>query len=779
MQMRHQALEAGLQGEKLYHQQEADAIEDLKYKAINRAQAANLIRQKFHAEEMKRLEDEKRETEKLFGQAALVGFRGMGRSQAASDLAIADINSDKNLGQETKNDRVAAERMRLGNELAEQQRQFTEQIDSLAENSADKQVAGFARIRAEGEKQLADLQKKFDEVYGQVNRQAPGGEDLYQAGVAQLSRGRSAIDAGTNQQSDDLRRKNAQETDELEAQARAKYLNAEKQQTAAIETEYEQRFSKFQEELKQQEISEDDYNRRVQAAAQLRDAEMVEAARQAREKMAGEFSRFFQNPTGALKEMGDKAAGEMAASLMQRTQNRFGGKKISGMDNWTGNGFFDHIAGTSRGHEDRSTPKAAIVAGPQSLSVGTAQINVGSASIALGGAARTPAAALGTAGIPVSTSSPEAVFNAPVAGIVSSGGSGESASTAVARISSGSTAAPQIASGSTTSAVQRSMSIGQQGIGLTRQAASIFGGGKTAGSSGSFLSTQSSPATSDSGSIPLEQTKNFDVNQMAHSPSASGKGMLEGGGFSSNVAGAAGGATGLYSAYESNGGVGGTLSGAMSGMQLGMSLGGPIGGAIGAAGGAVLGAIGFGGKAKAEEYDKKTVQPRITETTQSYQTGQTNYLSAYSDLQGLDTEAHQTLKKMGGAGAGYYSHVQKEIKQAEGRLTGEERGGRSNYTGGAAQFNVGADSIPHTGMAVIHAGERIMPSDQNERITRAIESSADSSKLPVQSQSSWGGDLHIHAIDAKSGAQWLMANKHVLRSAINSSYADNSGGADA
>jgi hypothetical protein len=217
----------------------------------------------------------------------------------------------------------------------------------------------------------------------------------------------------------------------------------------------------------------------------------------------------------------------------------------------------------------------------------------------------------------------------------------------------------------------------------------------------------------------------------------------------------------------------------MSGMQLGMSLGGPIGGAIGAAGGAVLGAIGFGGKAKAEEYDKKTVQPRITETTQSYQTGQTNYLSAYSDLQGLDTEAHQTLKKMGGAGAGYYSHVQKEIKQAEGRLTGEERGGRSNYTGGAAQFNVGADSIPHTGMAVIHAGERIMPSDQNERITRAIESSADSSKLPVQSQSSWGGDLHIHAIDAKSGAQWLMANKHVLRSAINSSYADNSGGADA
>jgi hypothetical protein len=27
--------------------------------------------------------------------------------------------------------------------------------------------------------------------------------------------------------------------------------------------------------------------------------------------------------------------------------------------------------------------------------------------------------------------------------------------------------------------------------------------------------------------------------------------------------------------------------------------------------------------------------------------------------------------------------------------------------------------------------------------------------------------------------QWLMANKHVIRAAVNSSYAENSGGADA
>jgi hypothetical protein len=55
----------------------------------------------------------------------------------------------------------------------------------------------------------------------------------------------------------------------------------------------------------------------------------------------------------------------------------------------------------------------------------------------------------------------------------------------------------------------------------------------------------------------------------------------------------------------------------------------------------------------------------------------------------------------------------------------------------------------------------------------------DSGTMPAQTQSSWGGDIHVHAIDPKSGVQWLMANKHVIRSAFNESLSENSGGADA
>jgi hypothetical protein len=47
------------------------------------------------------------------------------------------------------------------------------------------------------------------------------------------------------------------------------------------------------------------------------------------------------------------------------------------------------------------------------------------------------------------------------------------------------------------------------------------------------------------------------------------------------------------------------------------------------------------------------------------------------------------------------------------------------------------------------------------------------------SGSAWTGDLHIHALDAKSSVQWAMQNKHVIRSAVNASYSENSGGADA
>ena len=83
-----------------------------------------------------------------------------------------------------------------------------------------------------------------------------------------------------------------------------------------------------------------------------------------------------------------------------------------------------------------------------------------------------------------------------------------------------------------------------------------------------------------------------------------------------------------------------------------------------------------------------------------------------------------------------------------------------------------------------------MPSDQNERITRAVESGASLSAIhasyqtAMQSrdarQGSSGGDrnlnMNVHAIDARGVAQFFDKYKHHMRAALNDSYAENSGG---
>jgi hypothetical protein len=319
-----------------------------------------------------------------------------------------------------------------------------------------------------------------------------------------------------------------------------------------------------------------------------------------------------------------------------------------------------------------------------------------------------------------------------------------------------------------------------QSLGLFKQAKGIFGG-KSSGS-GDTADVQS-----------LDLSGAFDKNGKFSLAGDTNKGMMGGGGFGANAFGAAGGAMGLFSAVKGDGGVGGALGGAMSGMQLGMAVGGPVGAAVGAAAGAVIGAIGFGGKEKARVYDLKTVQPRIRTDILSYQQGGMDYLSAYSDMEALDAEAKKTLDKMGGFGSRYYGDTVKgEIRQAEAKLSSEERAGRSKFHASVAQFDIGADSIPHDGFGYIHHKERIVPSDQNERITRALEAGASAESIarsyrmamaPQGNRQLASGDrtvnMNFHTLDSKTVARMFMENKHHVRAALNASYAENSGGADA
>jgi hypothetical protein len=171
----------------------------------------------------------------------------------------------------------------------------------------------------------------------------------------------------------------------------------------------------------------------------------------------------------------------------------------------------------------------------------------------------------------------------------------------------------------------------------------------------------------------------------------------------------------------------------------------------------------------------KQGRPRLSNDMDSFQQGSMDYLSAYMDMESLKYSASETLKKMGFVGERYYHDtVTGEITSAEGKLSREQKAGRSASTFSAAQYDVGTDAVPRDGMAMIHENERIIPSDQNERITRAIEGG---SKMAPAAQAS-DVNLHFHSFDAAGARDLLMQHSATVREALNASNGGYGGESD-
>jgi hypothetical protein len=803
-----EALESGLRGSQLYHAQESAAIEDLKRRGIATAQAVGDIHTKYHNEEMKQLQEQQRETEKLRGQAAMAGQSGIARARSEGADRTADLDPNLDLAERAK--RVGYIDQETNAKIAEQKRTLTEEVDALADRSATRQISGFGRINAEASKQLDELKKKIEATYGAIPRIGPLSVDQAQ-GKALQQRGEAGIGAGAQEQSGDLSKKYAQETEQLEEQARVKLLSSEKQKTAGIQDEYRERLQKYQEwktsELSSDKLStdqraaiEDNYNRRVAAAGMEANGEMVQAATEARQKMADEFDTLFKgmdHPLKMLEGLGDKVAGQAAAALVQRMQQGHGGAGTAAPGS-SGVGILDTMMG-GFGFGGHKTAGAGAIPGAVStgahgtgsvasamFSVSTATINVGGASFG-GGGASTGMLAAGSSGA-------SGGFGGGFSGGSGGGGSfgggtygsgdfvaGYSGGGAYSGGASASGGGPGAyvggggASGGATSASGRGGGIVgdlSSGMGLFNQGKGIFGqgGGKSVfGAKGQQINDSLDTQTPDlSGKINSDGSFS--------SAGSTNAGMLGGGGFGANAMGAAGGALGMFSAFEGTGGFGGALKGGMAGMQLGMSLGGPLGAAIGAGAGAIVGAIGFGGREQARVYDLKTIRPKLTSDQDAYAQGGMDYMTAYSDVQGMIGTSWATTKKMGPAAESYWGDtIKPELLQAMAKFTSEQRAGRSMYTAQAASYATGTPYVPETGMNQNHAGERIFSSVENREITRAVVD-GNGGKMPVQSGVAWSGDINLHAIDTQSGVNFLMNNKHVIRGAINESLAENSGG---
>ena len=107
-------------------------------------------------------------------------------------------------------------------EILAAEQSFTQRVDQLSDESAAHQVSGFARIHAEGQRQISALRQEFEKTYGK-----DASNPDYQAHVGELNRGAGIIDSGARDQEVELARRNSDETAQIEAQARAKMLGAE------------------------------------------------------------------------------------------------------------------------------------------------------------------------------------------------------------------------------------------------------------------------------------------------------------------------------------------------------------------------------------------------------------------------------------------------------------------------------------------------------------------------------------------------------------------------
>ncbi|WP_041839203.1 hypothetical protein [Acidobacterium capsulatum] len=743
--IREQAAEAGLHGPKLYAQQEAYQIKKTEQAGISASAVRQSLNKITHEKVMAYYREEAQALTDLQMQAEMVGAGGVSRLQIQEQMDINRVNGDTNLDADTKQKERVAIHERTQAQILQSERDFAEQVRQIQNQAASEQLTGYARMEADAQQQKQEQQKQFDQTWKHANLSEPGVSQAHANSLAALRAGNSAIDAGLNQRVREMVKQQQDQAAQTQAQAQAQILSAEGNLTGALEVQYEARTSRFKEQLDEQlkaagtndqliAAAHEEYNAKMMAADESYAARQMELQRRLRDRMAGQLSEFFRNPLRSVQEFGAHEAGMAAASILQGAENHLGIHPEATMQNfWNRISFGQsphhplNMAAQAMGQTHAQTLIRTFTgAGKGSMTLRSATIYVESATF--------PGSAGGSR---ISGSS---------GGSAISGPGGASLTPAVLSGAAGSSIGSGAVSG---------LSIASDAAGTAKNLSQLIHPAAAA----SLQTTSMEPTAL------LDSAGN--VAQMKGMPS-----FLQSSKFSGTLAAGSAG-LGLFAAHK-QGGLGGTFNGAMSGAKLGAMLGGPAGAAVGAIAGAAIGF--FGGGEQARVWWIKQGRPRLNNDLDGFNQGTMDYLSAYMDIEALRTEAKHTLNAMGFAGKHYLeSTVDPALSQAEQKLTREQKAGRSAYAMSTAQFDVGSDSVPRDGYAFIHQRERIIPSDQNERITRALEGGGPS--VPTEGS---GGDMHfhLHTLDTSTAEDWLMSRGSAIRASLNADYASYGGMSD-
>jgi hypothetical protein len=805
------ATNSHLAGVALIRSQEQQAIEAAKG-GIREIAA---IREKYDQQVLDKIAEEQFATEKIQQTAAQAGLTGVAKIRAEGNERVTDLwanPANRAVPDEEKQKRALALEQQTDAEILDAHGKFNQEMDQLSMRADAQMEQGYARIEADAAHTRAAISKDFTEGYGQLPNNDPeriAAEQRLQAALAN-------VDQNAQRERGAYTQKTDEEIARTEAEAARAYLPAWQAAQERIADDYTQRLAKIKADVDQHVLTEQQGARAATAAWQLANGELERQQQASRDRLAGEMSSLFDNPSKYLENRGKQIMMDMLANWMMQISEAKGpmGSALS------------VLFGMNPEMSTSTNPKTALgsIFAPQHHGAagagGTATLSAAGSTLSTAGSTLNAAGTtLSSSGTMLASAAQSLASAAMQVGSLASGGGvgaggfggggltpGGGTGDFTDMFGSGGTgamgggfqpsdlnAAPTGATGVMGAVPGMTSAVGGQAGGGIGAGSSLFGTLASGGVFGSgvqnFMSggTGAAPMLNPNGvpGVPggfqptdLPPTNDAGVLGTPPSGDSSGSGFGLAQGMGIGMAGIGAGMTIAQNWGNPNIGSA-VLNDAMAGASLGTAIMPGIGTAIGAIGGAILGLFGslFGdhGASQMRKYNDEQIVPSITKEMTAYTAAQVGYDQGLQDMTLLQMKADAQAKQWGSGAVGVYQRkVVPEINAAITEMERQQNADRSGaITMQAAQYDSGGvirhfgdlSTGPNSGYIHAQVGERMMDRMTNMRHSSTLDAMNRGADIPRGNGAGLGGGgngggeshlhLHIHALDVQDFSRFL------------------------
>ncbi len=329
--MQNEATNARLRGEDVYQSRAVQAIEAVMLKQREHrlldAEALaeeNAIGDKYHAEKMKRFQEEDEQLRHMQAEAQIAGLTGISRIQAEGAERERVLRYQASLKGPEYEQRIlpgeiAANAQTTGGEAKKSINEYYARLQQMNDEWNTSQLQGYARIEAETIRHLDTLKKDFEKEFpGKDISSDQQSKDTMTNAWANADRERQRLHQetllGLQKEETDAARALLQPWAAAEQQIIGQYN--ERIQKATQEYQDIIRFAKLSTEGRW--LAEQDYQAKVQAARQLETAQMQKQAQSMRDELAGKLSGFFSDPSKFMEKQAESMMMKIIANWVMQ-----------------------------------------------------------------------------------------------------------------------------------------------------------------------------------------------------------------------------------------------------------------------------------------------------------------------------------------------------------------------------------------------------------------------------------------------------------------------------